>query len=195
MSAVFERYPSFSRRGGIPASYDPSFLRPNLRLAGPGIHGQTKLARSNTGSDTFVQYALPDQGPEGTSSWSRMAHHFGRARLILASSSRGPGKTPLSDEALPVAYHTETIVWTILGHRLRRLCSVPQEIPYTSSFWAAFKREPVYRFFSRIQRTHITVIRRCHSFKTLIPRRHSQTHLQRRCLGHTSFSMHGDMRV
>ena len=80
-------------------------------------------------------------------------------------------------------------------HRLRRLCSVPHEISYTSLFWAAFKREPVYRFFSRIQRTYITVIRRCHTFKTLITRRHSQTHLQRRCLGHTSFSMHGDRRV
>ena len=37
---------------------------PNLRLAGPGIHGRTGLARSNTGFDTCVQYALPDQGPE-----------------------------------------------------------------------------------------------------------------------------------
>ena len=28
-----------------------------------------------------------------------------------------------------------------------------------------------------------------------LPRRHSQTHFQRRCLGHTSFSMHGDRRI
>ena len=47
-----------------PKSY-PSSLRPNLRLAG----------RSNTSSDTCVQYALPDQGPEGAGSWSRMGHH------------------------------------------------------------------------------------------------------------------------
>ena len=38
-------------------------------------------------------------------------------------------------------------------------------------------------------------MRRCHSLKSLIPRRHSQTHFQRRCLGHTSLSMHGDRRV
>ena len=50
-------------------------LSSNLRLAGSGIHGQTGLARSNTGSDTCVQYALPDQSPEGGGSWSRMAHH------------------------------------------------------------------------------------------------------------------------
>ena len=174
-----------------PKSY-PSSLRPNLRLAGPGIHGQTELARSKTGSDTCVQYALPDQGPEGAGSWSQMAHHLGRARLTSASPPRGPGKTPLGDEALPVGCHTGTIVWTVLGHRLRRLCSVPQEIPYTSSFWASFKRESVYRIFSRIQRTHITVMWRCHSFKSLIPRRHSQTHFQRRCLGPTSFAMHRD---
>ena len=37
-----------------PKSY-PSSLRPNLSLAGFGIHGQTGLARSNTGSDTCVQ--------------------------------------------------------------------------------------------------------------------------------------------
>ena len=43
----------------------PSSLWPNFRLAGSGIHGQTGLARSNTGSDTCVQYTLPDQGPEG----------------------------------------------------------------------------------------------------------------------------------
>ena len=46
-----------------PKSY-PSSLRPNLHLAGPGIHGQAGLARSNTGSDSCAQYALPDQGPE-----------------------------------------------------------------------------------------------------------------------------------
>ena len=46
----------------------PSSLRANLRLAGPGIHGQTGLARSNTSSDTCVQYALPDQGPKGAGS-------------------------------------------------------------------------------------------------------------------------------
>ena len=46
-----------------PKSY-PSFLRPNLRLSVPGIYGQTGLARSKTGSDTCVHYALPDQGPK-----------------------------------------------------------------------------------------------------------------------------------
>ena len=42
---------------------------------------------------------------------------------------------------------------------------------------------------------HISQTSRWHSFSTLIPRRHSQTYSQRRCLGHTSFSMHGDRRV
>ena len=42
-----------------PKSY-PSSLRPNLRLDGHRIHGQTGLPRSHTGSDTCVQYALPD---------------------------------------------------------------------------------------------------------------------------------------
>ena len=50
-----------------PKSY-PSSLRTNLRLAGPRIHRQTGLARSNTGSDTCDQYALPDQVPEGAGS-------------------------------------------------------------------------------------------------------------------------------
>ena len=124
-----------------------------------------------------------------------MAHHLGRARLTAASPPRGPGKTPLGDEALPVGRHTETIVWTALGHRLRRPCSVPQEIPYTNSLLASFKRETVYRFSSHIRRTHITVMRRWHSFSSLIPHKHSQTLSQRRYLGHTSFSMHGYGRV
>ena len=93
-------------------------------LAGSGIHGQTGLARGNRGSDTYVQYALPDQGPEGAGFLSRMAHHLGRARLTSASPPCGPGKTPLRDEALPVGCHTETIVRTVLGHRLRRLLSL-----------------------------------------------------------------------
>ena len=77
-----------------PKSYAGS-LRPNLRLASPEIHGQTGLTWSNTGSDTCVQYALPDQGPEGAGSWSRMTHHLGGARLTAASPPRGPGKTLL----------------------------------------------------------------------------------------------------
>ena len=125
---------------------------------------------------TGGQYALPDQGPEGAGSWSHMAHHLGRARLTSASPRRGPGKTPFSDEALPVDCHTETIFWTVIGHRRRRLCSVPQKISYTSSVEASFKREPIYRIFSHIHRTHITVMRRCHTFNSLISRRHTQTH-------------------
>ena len=74
-------------------------------------------------------------------------------------------------------------------------CSVPQEIPYTKSLLVSFKRETVYRFSSHIRMTHITVRRRCHSISSLISNRHSQTHSQRRCLGHTSFFMHGDGRV
>ena len=54
---------------------------------------------------------------------------------------------------------------------------------------------PVHRFFSQIRRTHNTAMRRWHSFSSLISRRHSHTHSQRRCLGHTSFSMHRDRRV
>ena len=38
-------------------------------------------------------------------------------------------------------------------------------------------------------------MRRWYSFSSLISRRHSQTHSQRRCLGNTSFSMHEDRRV
>ena len=90
---------------------------------------------------------------------------------------------------------TETIVWTVVGHKLRRPCSVPQEIPSINSLCASFKREPVYKFFSHIRRTHIIVMRRWHSFSSLISHRHSQTHSQRRYLGHTSFSIHGDRRV
>ena len=101
--------------------------------------------------------------------------------------------TPLGDEGLPVGCHTETTVWTVFGYRLRRPCSVPQEIPYTNSLFASFKRETVYRFSSHIRRT--AFMRRWHSFSSLIPHRHSQTHSQRRYLGHTSFSMHGDRRV
>ena len=166
-----------------------------LSLAGPGKHGQTGLAGRNTGSDTCVQYALPEQDPEEACSWSCMAHHLGRARLTSASPPCGPGKTPLSDEALLVGCHTETIVWTVLGHKLRRLCSVPQEVPYTNSLFPSDKREPVYKVFSHIRRTHITVMRCWHSFSLLIPRRHSQTHSQYRCLGHKSFFMHGNRRV
>ena len=124
-----------------------------------------------------------------------MAHHLGGATLTAASPPCRPGKTPHGGEALPVACHTETIVWTALGHRLRRLFSVPQEIPYTNLLLASFKRETVYRFSSHIRRIHITVMWRRHSFSSLIPHRHSQTHFQRRYLGHISFSMHGDRRV
>ena len=92
------------------SKFYPSFLRPNLRLAGPGIHGQTGYARSKTGSDTCVQYALPDQGPEGAVSWSRITHHFGRDRLTLASPPRGLGKAPLTDcggfVVSPRSFHT-----------------------------------------------------------------------------------------
>ena len=116
----------------------PSSLRSNLRLSGPRIHGQTGLARSNTGSDTCIQYVLPDQGLKGAGSWSRMTHHLDKARPTAASHPRGPGKIPLGDEALPVGCHTETIVWTVFGHRLWRLCSAPQEIPYTISLLASF---------------------------------------------------------
>ena len=119
-----------------------------------------------------------------------MANHLGRARLTSASSPRGPGKTPLGDETLPVGCDTETII-----HRQRRLCSVPQEVPFTNSFFASLKKESVYTVYSHLQRTHITVMRRWHSLSSLIPRRHSQTHSQWRCLGHTSFFMHGDKRV
>ena len=45
-----------------------SSLKPKLRLAGLGIHGQTGLARSNTGSDSCVRYVLPVQGPKGAGS-------------------------------------------------------------------------------------------------------------------------------
>ena len=212
-SRVPRRHPPFWGPGGItsascveelvgivgngctlgPKSYLSS-LKPNLRLAGPGIHGQTGLARSDTGSDTCVQYALSDQCPEGAGSWSRMAHHLGRARLRSALPPRGPGK-PLGDEALPEGCHTRTIVRTVLRHRLRRLCSAPQEIPYTSLFWASFKREPIYRIFACISKTHITIMRCRHSLMLLISRKPSQTHFQRRFLRHTSFSMHGDRRV
>ena len=123
--------------------------------------------------------------------WSRMAHHLGRARLTSASPPCGPGKTLLGDKALPVGCHTETIVWTVLGHKLRRFCSAPQEIPYARLSCASFKREPVYKFSSNFQRTHITVMRRWHSFSSLLPLRHSEIYTQRRRLGHTSFSMHG----
>ena len=124
-----------------------------------------------------------------------MAHHLGGARLTSASDLLWPGKTPLSDGALSVGCQTETIVWTVLGHSLRSLCSVPQEVPYTTSRFSSLKREPVYRVFSYIRRKHITFMQRWHSFSSLISRRHSQTHSQSRCLGHTFFSMHGNRRV
>ena len=77
----------------------------------------------------------------------------------------------------------------------RDFCSASQEILNSNSLLASFKREPVYRFFSHIRRTHITVMRRWHSFSSLIPHRYSQTHSQRRCLEHKSFSVHGDRCV
>ena len=80
--------------------------------------------------------------------------------------------------------------WSKTAEALQRLC-----IPYTNSLFDLLKREPVHRVFSHIQRTHITVMRRWHSISSLIPHRHSQTHSQRRCLGHTSFFIHRDRRV
>ena len=47
---------------------------------------------------------------------------LGRARPTSTWRPCGPGKTPLGDEVLPVGCHTETIVWTVFGHRLQRLC-------------------------------------------------------------------------
>ena len=51
-----------------------------------------------------------------------------------------------------------------------------QDIPYTNLLFASLKREPVYMVFSHIRRTYITLMRRSHSFSSLHPRRHSQTH-------------------
>ena len=53
-----------------------------------------------------------------------MAHHIGRARLTSASLPNGLGKTPPGSRALPVGCHPGTIIWTELGRRLRRFCSV-----------------------------------------------------------------------
>ena len=111
-----------------------------------------------------------------------MTHHLSRARLTSTSPPCGPWKTPLGNEAFPVQCHTGTIVWTDRGHRLWRLCSVLQDITYTNSLFASLKREPVHRVFSNIR-------------SSLNLSRHSQTHSQRRCLGYTSFCMHGDRRV
>ena len=124
-----------------------------------------------------------------------MAHHIGRARLTSALPPNGPGKTPPGGRALPVGCHTRTIIWTELGRKLRRHCSVPPGYTIHQSYLTSFKRELVSRVYSHIQRTHIIVMRRCHSLNSLISRRHSQTHFQRHCLGHTSFSMYGDRRV
>ena len=111
-----------------PKSY-PISLRLNIRSAGPEIHGQTGLARSNSGSDTCVRYALLDQVPEGAGSRSHMAHRLGRARLTSASPPRGPRKTPLGDEVLPMGCHKETTVWTVLGHRPRRFHTPIRSFP------------------------------------------------------------------
>ena len=73
-----------------PKSY-PSSRRPNLRLADSRIHGQIGLAWSNTGSDTCVQYALLDQSPEGTGSWSRMERSF---ELFLVTDCGGFAESP-----------------------------------------------------------------------------------------------------
>ena len=95
-----------------PHSY-PSSLRPDLRLSGPRIHGRTRLARGNTDSDVCVQYALPDQGPKGAGSWSRMAPYLGRAKLTSASPPHGSGETPPGGGALSVGSHMGTISWTL----------------------------------------------------------------------------------
>ena len=67
-SCVEERVAIVGNRCTLgPKSYSSS-LRPKTRLGGSGIHRQTGLARSKTGSGTRVQYALPDKGPEGAGS-------------------------------------------------------------------------------------------------------------------------------
>ena len=68
VSCVEERVGIVENGCTLGPKFCPSSMRPNLRLAVPRIHGQTGLARSNTGSDTCVQYALPDRGTEGAGS-------------------------------------------------------------------------------------------------------------------------------
>ena len=101
-----------------------------------------------------------------------MTHHLGGPKLTAASPTRGPGKTPLGDVALPVGCHTETIVWTVLSHRLRRLYSVLQEIPYTL-FALSLIQERDYRstgppltFEGHISQSYGADIHSVHSFLT-----------------------------
>ena len=107
-----------------PQSY-PAFPRPNLLAASPGIHWRIRLAHGNADSDVCVQYALPDQDPEGAGSWFRIAHSLGRDKLTSASPFHGSGKAPLGGGALPVECHTEAISWADLSRRLRWFYNVP----------------------------------------------------------------------
>ena len=157
-----------------------SSLRSNFHLVGSGIHGRIRLAQSNTNSDVCVQYALPDQSPEGAGSWSHMAPHLGRVKLTSASPPYGSEKTPPSGAALPEGRHTGTISWTVLSHRLQRIAVSSQEVPFTSSLMAPFKREPVYRVFSRIQTIFIPITWCCHTY--ILPHSWRWTRLQRTLL-------------
>ena len=140
----------------------PSSLRPDLRLAGPGIHGHTGLTRSNTGSDTCVQYALPDQGLEGASSWSRMAHHLGRSRLTSALPPGGPGKKPLRDEEPSVGYHSG-MVTDCGGFAVspRRFHSPIRSLPHSRE---SPSKDSSFRFEGNISQSCGVDIHSVHSF-------------------------------
>ena len=85
-----------------------------------------------------------------------MAHHLGRAKLTSALPPDGSGKTPFGARR-------ERSVGLFLIADYWGFAVPSQEIPFTSLFLVPFRREPIYRVFSRVLRTFITVMRRCHS--------------------------------
>ena len=103
-----------------------------------------------------------------------MTDHLGGARLTAASPPRGPGKTLLGDEALPVGCLMKTIVWTVLGHRLhgdKRVYSVPRFHPgidLSIGHPSRNEKMPVYRapcIYSPIHRDTTTSMARGPSAK------------------------------
>ena len=121
-------------------------LRSKHHLACPERHGRTGLARGNTDSDKCVQYPLSDQGPEGAGSLPRMAHNLGRSRLSSASPLLESGKT----------------FGLILVADCGGFAVSSQELPFICSLLSSFKREPVYKVYSRVQIIFIPISRRCY---------------------------------
>ena len=156
----------------VPHSY-PISLRPNLRLAGPGIKVLKGLAPYSAWHTTLAE--LTSHQPRLLI--GRERHHSGRST---------PSRVSYGNHQLEC----------FSSQNAEALQVSSQETPLTSLLVAPFGTEPANRLFAcklHLSQSRDAVIHPS-TFSSFTLLRHSQTHTRRHCLGHTSFFIHGDKR-